>query len=214
MYCPDNCLAKAAVGRRSSQKSVQQSLGSRSGSYRRKLSSTNLPAAISGPPSAPQAANHPVSSSSSQPSCFEAAASQPEEPARSRSASPGLQQGRGAFALQTSIVGRRFRATDAVSQGQEVRVQHDALNPRDANALVVVTADTEATLGYLPAAVAAALGPLVRRQLVTTQASIQGLGRTPSAPVPVALQVVIQDAIACMVDHAAQLKAPCMQASG
>lgn len=99
----------------------------------------------------------------------------------------------------------------------QVQVQHDALNQRDSNALVVITADTYSTLGYLPAGVAAALGPLIKENLVTMRASVLDLGRTPSAPVPLMLQVSLCRTMrslwsACLV--CGYLSAPCMIYNG
>ena len=93
--------------------------------------------------------------------------------------------------ISTCIVGRRFRATEAVSRGMKVTLRHDKLNPQDASAVMVLVEDTEALLGYVPRQVASVLCPLLTEGLAIIEGRVEALGRTSSAPVPVTLQVCV-----------------------
>ena len=90
--------------------------------------------------------------------------------------------------VSTVIVGRRFRSTEAVSVGMAVDLQHDDVNARDENAVMVLAGDSWGLLGYIPREVAAVLCPLLKQAAISLTGQVQRVGRTAAAPVPIHLQ--------------------------
>ena len=86
-------------------------------------------------------------------------------------------------------MGRRFRATEAVTLGMRVVLRHDPANPQDSSAVMVLVEDTEALLGYVPRQEAGLLCPLVTGGLAIFEGKVEALGKTSAAPVPISLQV-------------------------
>ena len=100
-------------------------------------------------------------------------------------------------AISTVVVGRRFRATEAVSVGMPLALQHDDANARDENAVMVLAKDSRGLLGYIPREVAAALCPLLQQGAISIVGQVQSTGRTPAAPVPIQLQARSSRAAGC-----------------
>ena len=134
--------------------------------------------------SSPEPAQQPASAPAQMSSPFEARSGPQGGPAAAEDLPADS-----TVAISTCIVGRRFRATEAVSPGMKVTLRHDGLNPQDASAVMVLVEDTEALLGYVPRQVASALCPLLTEGLAIIEGRIEALGRTSSAPVPITLQV-------------------------
>ena len=66
---------------------------------------------------------------------------------------------------------------------------HEADNPRERNALLMVAATPGGVLGYLPTGVAEFLAPLHKRGLLGSRARVLQLGKTVRAPIDVLLEV-------------------------
>lgn len=107
--------------------------------------------------------------------------------------------------FHTVAVGRRFHAAPAakIGAGQRATLRHEAANARDPNALLVVrealsqrdfseaalAEPDQAVLGYLPAAVAAHLAPLLLRGCLQASVTVLEAPRTPKASLPIRVEV-------------------------
>ena len=72
---------------------------------------------------------------------------------------------------------------------QVAEIRHEADNPRDKNALLLVAGPPGGVLGYLPRLIAHHLGPLVRQGLLGSKASVLKLSTNDKAPISVDLEV-------------------------
>ena len=101
--------------------------------------------------------------------------------------------------FQTFAVGRRFRQVAKVAPGQRAFLRHQPSNPKDPNALMVVSCleaaqspeeqPDEQLLGYLPATVAASLVTLVQEGAAGISVTVLESPKTPRASLPITVQV-------------------------
>ena len=101
--------------------------------------------------------------------------------------------------FQTFAVGRRFRQVAKVVPGQRAFLRHQPSNPKDPNALMVVSCPeaargldeqpAEQLLGYLPATVAASLVALVQEGAADISVTVLESPKTPRASLPITVQV-------------------------
>ena len=89
---------------------------------------------------------------------------------------------------------------------QVAELRHEADNPRDKNALLLVAGPPGGVLGYLPRLLAHHLGPLVRQGLLGSKASVLKLSTNDKAPINVDLEVSLC-AKSCGFDKACWLVA-------
>ena len=107
--------------------------------------------------------------------------------------------------FQTFAVGRRFRQVAKVAPGQRAFLRHQPSNPKDPNALMVVSCPeaawgpeeqpaeqpAEQLLGYLPATVAASLVALVQEGAADISVTVLEAPKTPRASLPIIVQVSV-----------------------
>ena len=101
--------------------------------------------------------------------------------------------------FHTFAVGRRFRQVAMVVPGQRAFLRHQPSNPKDPNALMVVSCleaargpeeqPAEQLLGYLPATVAASLVALVQEGAADISVTVLESPKTPRASLPITVQV-------------------------
>ena len=101
--------------------------------------------------------------------------------------------------FQTFAVGRRFRQVAKVAPGQRAFLRHQPSNPKDPNALMVMSCPeaacgpeeqpAEQLLGYLPATVAASLVTLVQEGAADISVTVLESPKTPRASLPITVQV-------------------------
>lgn len=97
----------------------------------------------------------------------------------------------------TFAMGRRFCPLPATAAraGQLGQLRHEPSNPRDPNALLVVSetlegsAEGAAVLGYLPALVASLLAPLLLGGVINVNVTVLEPPKTPKASIPIKVQV-------------------------
>ena len=181
----DDCLP-AAEARRHSGKPATRTVRRLDSRQRSKPAPQTPRQASPGPDdrSSPQEpAQRPLSASGKVTSPFKARAG----PGGSAAPADSLEDAQ-LVTVSTVIVGRRFRSTEAVSAGMTLDLQHDDVNARDENAVMVLAEDSKGLLGYIPREVAAALCPLLKQQAIRLTGQVQSVGRNAAAPVPIQLQ--------------------------
>eukprot|EP00850_Spirogloea_muscicola_P018365 SM000167S02978 [mRNA] locus=s167:251131:256223:- [translate_table: standard] len=112
-----------------------------------------------------------------------------------------------AMALETSIVGRRFRQSAACHQGLAVRLEREPGNSADPNSIFVLLLDLQVVqdrpaaealvLGHVPRAVALHLAPILQTQLVSVQGVVMSTPKRPTGPAAITLS--------CMANGSLQL---------
>ncbi|KAJ4956534.1 hypothetical protein NE237_013317 [Protea cynaroides] len=95
--------------------------------------------------------------------------------------------------LETYIVGRRFSDEVELKQGASIFLSRDPNNPKDPNAIKVVSMDSERgkMLGFLPRALAQYLSPLIEKYCVNFEGTVMSLPKHSFDAVPI--QIVCQE---------------------